>query len=580
VPLAQTLTLTSKIMPTIDPRRLWQKFVLLASPYWSTDRKWRARGLLVLLVVLLLGQTGANVLINSLSGEFTSALAAQDTARFWSAITRCLLFFLIAVPLNAFFFYVRDKLGILWRRALTNRFLEKYLGGRTYYHLNANATLDNPDQRIADDIDSFTQRSLYFVLLVIGATLQLVAFSGVLASISVVLVLFLIIYAIGGSLVTVLGFGKLLVGLNYAQLKREADFRFGLIRVRENAEAIAFYRGETQEGGQLKQRFNDLFINFGKLIRAQLCLNFFQYGYSNAAIVIPSVILAPRVLSGELEVGRVVEAAGAFTAMLTAVAVIIDKFEALARFTAGVQRLHTFDTAMESPNGEKNCPRIKSAAGPEIVFENVTLQTPNFARTLISDLSLKIGPGEDLLIVGGSGGGKSSILRAVGGLWTSGTGRIVRPDPEEMLFLPQEPYMLLGSLRDQMLYPKMRKEVPDDQLLALLDTVNLGELAERVGGLDVEIDWTKTLSLGEQQRLALARLLLIQPKFAMLDEATSALDTSNESMLYRRLHESGIILVSISHRSSLLRFHHQVLELTGDGQWQIHSASNFRFREE
>ena len=335
-------------MRNLAPQRLWKQFLLLASPYWAAERRWRARFLLGLLIILLLGQTGANVLTNKLTGEFTSALAAHERHRFWRAIIQCLLLFLVAVPLNAFFYFVRDKLGILWRRALTNRFLESYLRNRTYYHLNANAEVDNPDQRIADDIDSFTQRSLYFVMIGMGALLQLIAFSGVLASISVVLVLLLIAYAIVGTVATIFGFGKILVGLNYSQLKRKADFRFALIRIRENAESIAFYRGETKEGGQLKQRFNDLFVNFGKLIRAQLNLNLFQYGYSNAAIVIPSMVLAPRVISGELEIGRVIEAAGAFAVTLQAVTVIIDKFDILAKFGAGVRRLHSFASTMEA----------------------------------------------------------------------------------------------------------------------------------------------------------------------------------------------------------------------------------------
>ncbi|HEY4308064.1 MAG TPA: ABC transporter ATP-binding protein/permease [Pirellulales bacterium] len=563
-------------MPKFAPQNLWNQFVVLAAPYWAAERKWRARFLLLLLIILLLGQTCANVLTNKLTGEFTSALAAHETHRFWGAIIRCLLLFLVAVPLNAFFYFVRDKLGILWRRALTNRFLGGYLRNRTYYHLNANAEVDNPDQRIADDIDSFTQRSLYFAMIGLGALLQLIAFSGVLASISIVLVLLLIAYAIVGTVATIFGFGKVLVGLNYSQLKREADFRFALIRIRENAESIAFYRGETNEGGQLKQRFNDLFVNFGKLIGAQLNLNLFQYGYSNAAIVIPSMVLAPRVISGELEIGRVTEAAGAFAATLQAVTVIIDKFDILAKFGAGVRRLHSFATTMEVLNGKSKGPVIVSADGPDVVIENVTLQTPDYGRTLIEDLSLKIGPSADLIIVGSSGGGKSSLLRAIGGLWTSGTGRIIRPDAEGLLFLPQHPYMILGTLRDQMLYPKMHKGRSDEELLELLKAVNLGELADRCGGLDIEMDWGKVLSLGEQQRLAIARLLLANPRYAMLDEATSALDTSNESIVYQRLKDSGTILVSISHRLSILRFHQQVLQLTGNGKWKLHSVKDFR----
>lgn len=559
-------------------RHIWKKFVSLAGPYWYSDRKWRARLLVLLLVALLLGQTGAAVLINALSGELTSGLAARDAARFWRAVMRCLLFFLVAVPLNAYFFYVRDTLGVLWRRSLTVQMLDKYLKARTYYRLNADGAIDNPDQRIADDIDTFTQRSLYFALITMGAVLQLIAFSGVLASISWVLVGFLVIYSLAGSLITVFGFGHRLVQLNYSQIKKEADFRFSLIRIRENAEAIALYRGETQESGQVKQRFNELFINFKKLIRTQLYLNFFQYGYSNVTLIIPSMILAPRVLSGELEVGRVVEASGAFAAMLAAVTVIIDKFESLARFTAGVERLNTFSQAMENLNADNQDqgPLIEMIPAPSVALEHVTLQTPNYERTLITDLTLAVGQGEDLMIVGGSGGGKSSLLRAIAALWTSGSGSISRPPPQEMLFLPQHPYMMLGSLRDQMLYPSMNRDVTDDQLMQLLERVNLGELCKRVGGMDVEIDWGKVLSLGEQQRLAFARVLLAKPRYAMLDEATSALDQENEKTLYELLKATSTILVSVSHRSSLLAYHQNVLALIGNGKWELHQAKGYK----
>ncbi len=558
---------------------VWRRFAVIAKPYWLSEEKWKARGLLALAVLLLLGQTGFNVLLNEQTGEFTSALAARDADRFWLSIRQCVAMVVVAVPIYAFYYYVRDTLGILWRRWLTYRFLERYFSGRAYYELNATGAIDNPDQRISEDINSFTQQSLYFLMIALGAVIQLIAFTGVLWSISRELVYFLVVYAIVGTLVTVVVFGRVMIGINFLQLRREADFRFSLVRIRENAEAIALHRGEEQESFQARQFFTGAFVNYRKLLRAQLSLNLFQYAYSFLTLVLPSAIIASRVISGELEVGRAVQAAGAFAAILSAVAVIVDHFEGLSRFVAGVDRLGSFSKALASGEAasEDGDGRIESAWGSGLALEHVTLQTPGRERTLISDLSVSAAPGAGLMIVGDSGGGKSSLLRAIAGLWNAGSGRIVRPGPDEAMFLPQQPYMVLGSLRSQLLYPDRNRRVSDPELLRLLERVNLPDLAERFGGLDAQLDWGKVLSIGEQQRLAFARVLLCRPRYVMLDEATSALDIGNEEILYRELAATSTTPVSVSHHATLLKFHRQVLELTGSGKWRLHRADDYRF---
>jgi len=562
---------------------LWRQFKDIAKPYWFSEEKWRARGMLLLLVLLLLGQTEFNVLFNEQTGEFTSALATRDADRFWLSIKTCFVILLMAVPIYGFYYYVRDKLGIYWRQWITHRYLDSYLSNRAYYKLTSNTEIDNPDQRIAEDINTFTQRSLYFLLIIVGELIQLIAFSSVLWSISRELVYFLIVYAVSGTLITLFFFGKVLIGFNFRQLKREADFRFSLIRIRENAESIALYRGETQESSHAKQKFHEAFSNYLKLIKWQLNLNLFQYAYSFLTIILPSAIIATRVLSGELEVGRAIQAAGAFAAVLSALAVIVDNFESLSRFIAGVNRLDAFSKTLTFPPATTKVRTkveniIHSTEDSRLALENVTLQTPGLERTLIRDLTLEVNTGEGLLIVGASGEGKSSLLRAIAGLWNSGSGFIVHPKTGQMMFLPQHPYMILGSLREQLLYPHQDRKIPDEELLRLLQRVRLPHLADRLGGMNAVKDWAKVLSVGEQQRLAFARVLLSQPRYVMLDEATSALDIENEELLYRELIQTSTTLVSISHRPTILKYHSKVLELTGNGNWQLHPAETYRFK--
>ena len=561
---------------------LWKRFYKLAKPYWRSGKKWQAWGLLALLVLLLVGYTGSNVLFNRQTGEFASALAAHDTHRFWRSVVLFTGLLVVAVPVYSFYYYVRDRLAIQWRLWFTDQVLGRYFADHAYYRLASNHEIDNPDQRVAEDVRSFTLESLNFLLLFTSAFFELVAFSKVLWSISRLLVLILILYAAAGTFVTVGIFSGKMISLYFEKLKREADFRFGMVRIRENAESIAFYRGEGQERSQVQRRFQRLFDNFIDLIRWSLGLNSFTYFYSFITLVLPSLIVAPRVLSGELEVGSVIQANGAFASVLAALTVFVNNLESLSGFAASVRRLDTFSESLppDVVSVHAQGRRITSQDGEDLRFDGVTLQTPDYSRTLVKALDLRVEPREGLLISGESGSGKSSLLRAIAGLWSSGSGTLVRPQPANMLFLPQRAYMILGSLRRQLSYPNLTRDVSDEELREVLQRVRLPGLVERCGGFDAELDFDKVLSEGERQRLAFARVLLNRPSYVLLDEATSALDRENEAALYGLLASLSTTIVSVSHHQSLLKYHSQVLELTGDGGWRVVPAEEFSFSEE
>lgn len=441
---------------------IFKQFWSIAKSYWSSDEKWRARGLLLLVILLSLGYTGLSVLLNNKRGALISALSAHDEARFWQTILVFAGTLVIYAPLFAGYVYLRDRLGIQWRRWLTSDFIDRYFTNRAFYILN-HVDIDNPDQRIAEDVKSFTQESLTLLLAVVNSLLAVGAFSGVLWGISKPLIGFLVLYALVGTLITVGVFGKPLVRLNFEQLKKEADFRFSLVRVRENAEAIAFYQGEQRESDQIKGRFMEAFDNFKRLILWELNLNILTNAYEFIPFVLPAIVVAPGIFAGELEVGKVTEAQGAFIRVFFSLNLIVARFQSLSTFVAGVDRLHTFseslniDSTSKPPDGAESATigaepaTIKTEIADSLALDSVTLQTPDRQRILVKDLSITLATGEGLLVRGSSGCGKSSLLRAIAGLWDAGTGTILRPPLKQMLFLPQRPYMILGTLRDQML---------------------------------------------------------------------------------------------------------------------------------
>lgn len=558
-----------------------KRFWSIACLYWLGDEKWKARKFLLVIIFILITYTFLGVNLNQQRGNLITALSELSKQKFWNSLLVYFGVFIAYIPLFGISSFLISLFGLMWRKWLTNLFLDSYFQNLSYYKLSSYGHIDNPDQRISQDVRSFTQDSLTFFLLITSSVFQLIGFGAQLWKISFVLVIFLLFYALVGTLITSGVFGRVLIRLNFEQLKREANFRFGLVQIRENAESIAFYQGEDKEKNQVKVHFEDLFDNFKKLILWQdLGLKSFTNGYQLIALALPFLILAPRVFSGELAVGKVTEAQGAFTQIFFSLNLVVTHFQSLTEFGAGINRIFSFANYINLTKTEKvkrrqpNDNIITIINNQNITIENLTLQTPNYEHTLVKNLTLDISSKGNLLIIGESGCGKSSLLRAIAGLWQSGKGKIIRPDLSEILFLPQRPYMISGSLLEQLIYPKTKTQLTYEQLSRILKQVNLLYLINRFGGLDAYRNWREVLSLGEQQRIAFARILTNQPRYVVLDEATSALDVQNEELLYNKLKEINSTYISVGHRLTLKKYHHCILKIDKNHSWNIKSQNN------
>lgn len=529
--------------------------------------------LLAIVLFLSLAVTAINVSFSYIGNYFTNALVKKNQEMAYIFVGVYFCGFLIGIPIVAFYSYVQNYLGMKWREWMTSEFLGNYFKNRKYYEIEASSQIDNPDQRIVEDIRSFTRTSLTFFLIVLGSVMDLVSFSGILWSKSILLVIVVLGYSLLGTLFTVL-IGRRLVRLNFNQLRYEADFRYSLVHVRDNTESIAFYQGEKPEQANIAARFREVLRNFGLLIGWQRNLSFYTTTYSYLPVVLPFIILLPKYFGGKIQYGDMVQANFAFTQVYTALSLIVSQIEQITNFAAGVERLSTFAEAIKSES--RPVAGIISEESNRLVLSNITLLTPNKKRTLLRELTMDLANGDNLVVVGRSGVGKSSLLRAIAGLWTQGYGVIKRQPLANLFFLPQKPYMLLGSLRDQLLYPHTDKVLSEEQLIEVLKVVRLEDLPERVGGFDSELEWSDVLSIGEQQRLAFARLLINQPSLAVLDEATSSMGLEDESNLYAQLNKFKIQYISVGHRTSLLEYHNRVLELQGQNKWKLMSVDEYR----
>ena len=547
---------------------------------------WLLLGVIVLLILVI---NGINVGISYIARNVDNTLVAYKADDFWQTVAIYAFCLVLALPIRALQSYLIPKLGLLWRAWLSSRLLGRYLSNRAYYVLNPNdetaEEIDNPDQRISQDTASFTATSLSVTVEIFSALLTFFSFIIVLWSISSRLAVWLLAYSVLGTALIVFASRRLVV-LNYQQLKLEADFRYGLVHIRDNAESIAFYRGEGQEFAEADRRLGGAIRNFDRLIVWQALISVIQRSYDYFSRFLPWLVIAPIYFAKEVDFGVFGQASIAFSQVLFSVSYIVNNIDQLAAFSASISRLEGFQGKVDTIGAEMASLEAAAAtladAGslerPDtILVSHVDLVPPRSNRVLVRDLSVEVSAGQRLLVVGPSGCGKTSFLRTVSGLWPPAAGRVERPAQGDLLFIPQKPYMLLGSLREQLCYPQEPSRFQDDQLRHVLEQVRLPELVQRYPDLDIKQDWPRLLSLGEQQRLAFARLLLSSPRFVVLDEATSALDVATERHLYALLQQRDMAFVSVGHRPTLGAFHDTVLELDGAGHWRLLPAAGYDF---
>lgn len=554
-----------------------RQFWTISKALFASERRHKARGFLIALVILALSVGGIQVLMSYAGRDFMTAITQKNSDGYLRALGWYLGSFLLAIPVGVYYRWVEERLALLWREWMAQHLVKRYFNNRAYYRLRGSESVDNPDQRISEDVRNFTTSSLSFLLIALNSLVTLVAFIGVLWMISAKLVAIMVIYAIGGTAISIL-IGKKLVRLHYQQYEKEANFRYGLVRVRDNAESIAFYRGEKREHLDLFKRLSAAVVNMKHVIILNRNLAFFTNSYNYLALVIPILVVAPMYMRGEVQFGVVTQAAGAFGTVLTAMSLVITQFSGLSTYLAAVQRLGSLWDQLDEDDAEEKRIAYENDNKPDehsrmIKLDKLTICTPGTMKTLVDELSFEVRANQSLIIMGPSGSGKSSILRTIAGLWPGASGLLERPAFDQLMFLPQRPYMVEGGLRDQLLYPYPDKKAADDEILAAIEKANLSGVLTRVeGDLSKTVDWTNVLSIGEQQRIAFARLLLRNPRFAFLDEATSALDEENQARLYEHLRGSNIAYISVGHRSNLIRYHDRVLTLDHSGEWRIQNA--------
>ena len=552
----------------------------LAMPYFRSEERWTAIGLLAAVIALELAWVFATVLLNEWNVAFYNAIQDKDFPAFQKQILVFCGLAAGAIVVAVYQVYLKQGLEIRWRRWLTKRYLDAWLSDDVHYRLRLSGdAADNPDQRIAEDVQIFVNRTISVGVGLLGTVVSLFSFSVILWNLSGPLGLKLfgheinipgylffaaLIYAAAGTVIAHF-IGRPLVKLNFDQQRYEADFRVDLVRVRENGEQIALLNGSPAEDRKLDGRFSRIFGNFVDLMKAQKRLTWFTAGYNQISTIFPYVVVAPAYFAGQIQLGQLMQTASAFGSVQGSFSFFISSYVTLAEWASVVHRLTGFETAIAKARVGADVPAFgmpREAGSQGLTLRDLDVRLPGGAP-LIQTGEIAIDRGERVLITGPSGAGKTTLLRAIAGIWPFGSGTVHRNEDQRLLVLPQKPYVPVGRLDVALTYPRPVDMVSKERLTEILAAVGLPALADR---LEEEALWPHELSLGEQQRLAIARALLDAPDVLLLDEATSALDEPSEAALYALLQDRlpHATFISIGHRSTLADLHDRVLHLHGD----------------
>jgi len=548
-------------------RETWRRLVESIVAFATSHVRGRAALLFGSLLGLLLAISGLNVLNSYVGRDFMTAIEHRDRGAFLHQAFLYVCVFGASTAAAVLVRFCEERFGLLWRHWLTERSIHFYLANRTYLRVSEDGGLSNPDQRITEDVRTFVAMTISLFLMALNGTLTIIAFSGVLWSISRTLFLVGIVYAVLGSLFTMF-LGRRLIALNYAQADREADFRTALIEVRENAEGIALHRRERQLELQLNDDLSAVVQNAKRIIAVNRNLGFFSTGYNYLIQIIPALVVAPLFIRGDVEFGVITQSAMAFTLLLGAFSLIITQFQAISSYGAVLARLNALVEVLQAaPPGD---PGIGTVEDPErVAYEGLTLAVPGDAGALIRDLSLVIPRGAHVLVCSADPAVRSALMRATAGVWDDGAGRVVRPPLEHVVFLPERPYLPSGTLREMM--ETSDGSVPlDGELRTALAMFDAGDLVALAEGTDRELeDWERVLTVRDQHALALARILIARPRFAFIDNLGRTVGTERLPAVFAAFAERGITCVAFAGHDEPRGGYDTVLLLAADGTWTI-----------